>query len=66
MPFRVMITSSQSAGQINDGDIGNSAVAPNADFLFKDVYSASIPEPGSISLIGVCAGMFFIRRRFRG
>ena len=63
-PFRVMITSSQSSGQISDGDIGNSPVAPNVDFLLKDAYSATIPEPATLPLLlGVGGGIFYIRRR---
>lgn len=64
-PFRIMITSSQSSGQIDDGDVGNSSVAPNVDFFFKDVYSASIPEPGALNLVVLSAAMFYARRRFR-
>ncbi len=50
-PFRVFITSSQSGGQISDGDVGNSSVAANVDFSFTDVYSDAIPEAAPVTLI---------------
>lgn len=65
-PFRMLITSSQSGGQISDGDVGNSSVAANVDFSFSDVYTDTIPEPSSIMLTTLFgSGLFIARRRFR-
>ncbi|MCF7818900.1 MAG: PEP-CTERM sorting domain-containing protein [Kiritimatiellales bacterium] len=65
-PFRLLITSSQSAGQINDGDVGNSSVAPNTDFLFSTAYSETIPEPAVLPLFAIVGGsMVYVRWRFR-
>ncbi len=67
-PLRMLITSSQSAGQINDGDVGNSSVASGVDVLFKDLYTSqpeAIPEPAVATLIvGAGIGMLGIRRIF--
>lgn len=59
--FRVFISSSQSAGQIDDGDVGNSSVAPNVDFSFADVYS----DATMVLILGNGATMLLGRRIFR-
>lgn len=65
-PFRMLITSSQSGGQIADGDVGNSSVAANVDFSFADVYTDTIPEPESIILLLASgSSLFMVRRRLR-
>lgn len=64
--FRLLITSSQSSGQIDDGDVGNTSVAANTDFSFESVYSDAIPEPTTgvlILLLGT--SLFYGRRIFR-
>jgi uncharacterized repeat protein (TIGR01451 family) len=45
-PFRLLIASSQSSGQIDDGDIGNSNGSLYPDPGFDDVYVDPDPDPG--------------------
>ncbi len=62
-PFRLLITSSQSAGQITDGDVGNLSVAANTDFNFTDAYSDTIPEPTAATLILLFGTAIVVGRR---
>ncbi|MEN7973119.1 MAG: hypothetical protein ABFR47_04720 [Verrucomicrobiota bacterium] len=65
-PFRILITSSQSGGQIDNGDVGNSSVASSVDLSFSDVYSDSIPEPAvAVLLVGFGSTMLAGRRIFK-
>jgi hypothetical protein len=63
--FRLLITSSQSIGQVLDGDVGGSDVTPNQDFLFSDEYTEAIPEPLVVSLLaGFGISLLACRRLF--
>lgn len=64
--FRLLITSSQSGGQINDGDVGNSSVAASTDVNFADIYSDSIPEPAVTVLLLLFGGSIIYGRRTFG
>jgi hypothetical protein len=45
-PLRLLITSSQSSGQIDDGDIGNSSAGFGVDVAFTNIYVDPDPDPG--------------------
>jgi hypothetical protein len=61
--FRLLITSSQTSGQITDGDVGNTSVT--TDISFSGLYSDVIPEPAAATLIaGTGILTLAIRRRF--
>ncbi len=64
--FRLLITSSQSSGQILDGDVGSSSVAATANFSFDSVYSDVIPEPTAVVLILLFGTSFVFGRRIFG
>uniref|UniRef100_UPI003561DA08 MBG domain-containing protein n=1 Tax=Pontiella sp. TaxID=2837462 RepID=UPI003561DA08 len=45
-PFRLLFTSSQSGGQIDDGDVGNSSATIGVDVVFDDIYADPDPADG--------------------